>query len=95
MTVDFWYHVDATHGSFNAMKSSAAAEHALSAPGTILSVYLNNAGTEALVKVRTEDGSFSPGWEAAPFVLRKFTKDDHQEAQAMMYTPDWEREPPP
>ena len=94
-----WYHVDTTHGSYNAMKSQSATRHALKAPGTVLSVYLNNAAAgvpgftgakEALVKVAGAAG-WSPGWENAPFVLRTFTPEDHADAQVMVRSPDWER----
>jgi hypothetical protein len=72
MNFYIYYHVAATHGSFNAMKSSAAIEHARGAPGTVLSVTLSNDGLEAFVKVLTEDGTFDPGWENAPFVIKKY-----------------------
>lgn len=87
---DRWYHVNTTHGSYNAMKSDAAAHHAEHAHNAVLSVYLNNVGTEALIKIRT-DGDYSPGWESAPFVIRKFTPNDHHEAANMVHQPDWER----
>lgn len=89
-TNDKWFLVDVTHPSFNAMRASAATRHAQFAGGAALSVYLNNAGTEALVKVRT-GGNWTPAWESAPFVLRTFTPSDHNEAQDMIYTPEWER----
>lgn len=92
-TNDVWYQVDTGHGSYNAMLNSAANEHSQHAPGTVLSVYLNNAGDEALVKIRT-DGNYNPGWENAPFVIRKFNPADHHEAQAMMYTLEWARPEP-
>jgi len=87
-STDRWYHVDTTHGSYNAMKSSAAARHAEHAPGTVLSIHENTSGTEALVKIRT-GGDWSPGWESAPFIIRKFTPDDHNEAQILVRGPNW------
>lgn len=91
---DFWYHVDMAHGSFKSMKSSARTEHKKKRPGAELSIRTNNAGTEALIKVRT-DGSYNPGWRGAPFVLRKFTPADHADALALMRTPEWVRPDPP
>ena len=45
------------------MKVGAAIEHAKGAPNTDLSVNLKDDGTEALIKISTEDGTYSPGWE--------------------------------
>ena len=90
MTVDFWYHVDTTHGSYNAMKASAAIEHSKGAPDAVLSINTKKDGLEALVKVRTVDGTFSPGWETAPFVFRKFTVADHDEALSLVVNSSWE-----
>lgn len=71
---DVYYHLDATHESYNAaMRSNAKTEHNKRAPGTELSIHLNAAGTEALMKVRTKDGTYSPGWENAPLVKQKMT----------------------
>lgn len=89
MKVDFWYHVGTSHGSYNAMLASCATEHSKGAPGTVLSVNTKKDGLEALVKVRTEDGTFSPGWDAAPFVLRKFTITDHDDAATLVRDIDW------
>ena len=79
MTAIFWYHVDATHGSFNTMKSDAAIEHAKGSPNTELSIFMNVAGTEALVKVVAESDAYSPGWENAPFVTKRYTEADHSD----------------
>jgi len=91
--VDYYYHVDATHGSFNAMKVDAAIEHERSAPGCTLSVLMSVDESEALVKVRTFDGSFAPDWANAPFIIRRLTKDDIQEMYLAMQTSFWQ--PPP
>ncbi len=85
---DRYYHVDTTHGSFNAMKSSSETRHRANAPGTNLSVTLNLAGTEALVKVRGGK-NWNPGWLNAPFVLRVFTADELPLVWALIYTPEW------
>lgn len=89
MLHNFYYHVDTTHGSFNAMKSDAANEHKKGAPYAELSITPNQAATEALVKVTTTDAGYSPGWEAAPFVIRKFTRGDHGDAITMLNDPSW------
>lgn len=86
--IDYYYHVKTTHGSYNAMKSDAANEHSKNAPNHLLSVIENLAGTEALIKVRASD-DYSPGWENAPFVIRKYTRADQQEAHSMLQGPDW------
>jgi hypothetical protein len=71
---DFYYHLDVTHASFNAeMRSNAKAEHNKRAPGCELSIFENVAGTEAIMKIRTEHGTYSPDWESAPFILQKMT----------------------
>ena len=89
-TVDLWYQVDTTKGIYNAMKSDAASQHSQHAPGAELSINKKNDGTEALIKVRT-DGNYNPGWESAPFVIRKFTNTDHEDAVALVNTPEWAR----
>lgn len=65
---DTYYHVDMTHGSYNAMLNSCGNEHVKMEPKTILSINKNQYDTQALVKVR-HDGSFNPGWNNAPFVI--------------------------
>jgi hypothetical protein len=70
---DIYYHVDTTHGSYNAMKASAATEHRIGFPGAELSIVFSDDGSEALIKVRARD-SYSPSWESAPFVLNKWTR---------------------
>lgn len=87
-STDVYLHVDTTHGSFNAMKSDAAAKHQANAPGTVLSITPNVAGTEAIVKVRGGKG-WGPGWFNAPFVKRAYTDADHADIFAFLYTPAW------
>ena len=86
---DVYLHVDATHPSFNSMKSDAKTKHQVNSPGTELSVTFNVAGTEAIVKVRGGKG-WAPGWFNAPFVKRVFTDADHHEIFAFFYTPEWQ-----
>ena len=85
---DSYLHVNTTHGSYNSMRLDAAAKHQANAPGTVLGVTTNVAGTEALVKVRGGKG-WTPGWLNAPFVLRVYTDADHHEIFAFLYTPAW------
>ncbi len=88
--VDWWYHVNTGHGSFAVMKQEAAREHDRGARGAKLSVNVKAGGAEALIKVATENGTWSPGWESAPFVIHKYTIADHHEALAMVKAPNWE-----
>lgn len=92
---DVYFHVDTTHGSFNAMRADAAAKHRANAPGTELSVAMNVAGTEAIIKVRGGK-DWTPGWVAAPFVKKIYTVADHADIFSFFYTPIWQApEPPP
>jgi hypothetical protein len=91
---DLWFHVDTTHGSYNAMKSDAATEHAIGAPGTVLSINTKKDGLEALVKICARD-EYNPDWDTPPFVLNKFTDADHADAVTLVTHFDWvEPEPP-
>lgn len=73
--------------NYNGIKAQAEAKHVAARPGHILSVYENNAGTQALIKVEGPGGWQPP----PPSLVRVFTRDDHNEAQAMMYLPEWDR----
>mgnify|MGYP003149140549 CR=1 FL=1 len=87
--VDHWYHVDMANASYARMKLESRTEHLRGAPGTQLSVYQNDAGTEALVKVRAKPG-FTPSWAVAPFLVREFTAADHADAVALVHAADWD-----
>ena len=87
--IDAYILVDTTHPSYNAMKSDAAGRHQANAPGTVLSVTLNVAGNEAIVKVRGGRG-WTPGWLNAPFVKRVYTDADHADIFAFFYTSVWQ-----
>ena len=90
-STDSYFHVDATHGSFNSMRSDAETKHQANSPGTLLSVVMNISGTEAIVKVRGGK-DWSPGWLNAPFVKRVFTSLDHNDIFLFFYGPEWQSE---
>ena len=91
---DIWYRVDMTHASYASMRGSAEAEHQKNWPHAELSVFTNNAETEAIIKVRT-DGNFAPGWEDTVLMLQKFNSDNHHLIVSLMRTEPWVRPDPP
>ena len=80
---DKYFHCDTTHPGFNALRGLAQTRHTDNAPGTVLSVTPNVAGTEAIVKVRGGAGL------ASPAVIRTYTQADHADIFAFLYTPAW------
>ena len=95
----YWFLVDTSHSSWRnvwvgqqaGIESACSAKHTETHPENNLSIYLNNPGTRAIVKV-TEG---TPAWLAtrswSSAVLRTYTEADHSEVQELMYTPEWER----
>ena len=84
-----YYHVDMTHASYNAMKSQAVSEFAVTRSGNILSVVENLAVTEAFIKIIVRD-DWSPGWESAPFILGKFDETTYRTMLPTIKGPLWE-----
>ena len=90
---DAYFHVDMTHGSYNSMKSDSVTRHKSNFPQGELSIRPNNAGTEAIIKVRGGKG-WTPGWFNAPFVKKVYTKTDHNELKVLLQTPEWKAKDP-
>ena len=101
---DFYYHIDTTHESFSSLtRDQAKTEHNRRAPGTELGIHHNAigqvdpsaSGAEAIMKIRTKDGTYSPDWErTVGFVIRKYsiTEKDQMFADIGFHTPDWNPE---
>lgn len=87
---DRWYLMDMTHASYNAVKAACGTRHRLSPRAGLLSVYVNNAGTQAIVKV-ADAGAWTPPPAA---VIRTYTPADLHELQALVQTPAWARPTP-
>ena len=87
---DRWYRMDMTHASFAAVREACRTRHALSQRAGVLSIRVNNAGTEALVKV-ADAGSWVPPPAA---VVRIYIPSDHGEAQTLAQAPAWNRPDP-
>lgn len=82
---DRWYRMDATHPSYAAVRAACGARHRTSPRAGLLSVRLNVAGTEAIVKV-ADAGTWVPPPAA---VLETFTPDTLPALQALVQTPRW------
>jgi predicted ATP-grasp superfamily ATP-dependent carboligase len=92
-TVDFYYIiVDTTHPSWSEIVDECRTRHRVSHPDNDLSVILNNAESEALIKVTDADESWRSGrtWRAA--ISQTYTEADRQELHDLMDTPEWKRQ---
>lgn len=88
----YWFLVDTSHSSWrDVIESACSARHTETHPENNLSIYLNNPGTRAIVKV-TEG---TPAWKSAQSwssaVLKTYTETDHSEVQELMQTSEWVR----
>jgi hypothetical protein len=88
----YWLLIDTSHSSWrDVIEGACSAKHVETHPKNNLSIYLNNSGTRAIVKV-TEG---TPAWKAAQSwssaVLKTYTETDHSEVQELMQTSDWVR----
>ena len=92
-TVDFYYLVmDTTHPSWeNIIKGACQSRHQEIHPNNNLSIYLNNAGTQALVKITAGTLAWrqQQGWKQA--ILRYFSEADREALHILLRTPEWKR----
>jgi hypothetical protein len=86
-----WIHLDMTHSGANGLLSAANARMSVHFPGAILSVNLNVAGTESIVKVFGTEADFvdalPPPMKDAPIAV--FTANDRDAVYAMVTSEAW------
>ena len=91
-TADFYYiRVDATHQFWNEIVDDCQTRHRVSHPENDLSVYLNNAESEALIKVTDGDESWRSAQDWSAAIKQTYAETDRQELHDLMNTPEWKR----
>lgn len=86
-----WALLDTTHNQYNAAKNTSRSHHE-GQRGNKFSIVLNDAGTQALIKV---DGA-SKAWRKGKFMetvggvmLAIYDRDDHSLAVELLSGPEW------
>ena len=87
-----WLHMSTGHPSYDAAIIAMRAQHESQGPFK-LSINLNDAGTESLVKVAGKLPAWPVGQPWAAAAKRIFTEADHDEALALVTDPLWEKPP--
>ena len=86
MQDDRWYVVDLTHARFGALRGLADSRHVHGAPGCLLSLNSNAAGTRGVMKVRGGRQWAVP--ETGP-ILRSYGSSEFATVRALVNTPQW------
>lgn len=89
----YYFHFDMTQPAYAGIIVGLTLKFAEILPNNVLSINENEAGTESLVKLVTEQGWIdtpeSNFAKQLPSLIRIFTPEDHDEARVMVTDVEW------
>jgi len=90
----YWLIVDLSCSDLATAQDDARARHKRAVPGAEISVYANNAGTQAAIKVVEGDVAWRNArtWKAC--IVAVYDETNQGDLAALMLTPEWARPDP-